>query len=107
MSDIVKDVLDMTFKEFVDEAKKQGTLEVALINEMLGRMRKEGFTDDETYNMPMSKLWKVFSEVVIDFMTDDSLNDNKAIELNLDLLNNLTVKKTLESLKKLIKNIED
>ncbi len=107
MSSLSKNVYDMTFREFLEETKKQGFLEIDLGNELLGRMREEGFTDDEIYNMQMSKLWKVFTMVVIDFATDHFMRSNKPTELNINMIDNQTVQETLEALKKSIKGFEE
>ncbi len=107
MSSSSKNVYNMTFREFLDETKKQGFLEIDIGNELLGRISEEGFTNDEIYNMQMSKLWKLFVRVVLDFITDNFLRNNKAIDLNTDMLDNRTVQETFGALRETMKDIED
>ena len=55
MYSISKNVSDITFREFINEGEKQGVLNIDIEAEVLGRMRKEGFTNSEIYNMPYVK----------------------------------------------------
>ena len=50
----------MTFREFLEASKAVKNLLINNVEtDMLTKMRQEGFTDEEIYNMLMPKLWTI------------------------------------------------
>jgi membrane carboxypeptidase/penicillin-binding protein PbpC len=58
-----KKVSQRTFREFLEKAKKESH-DLPVIEstkrEILQTMRKEGFTDEQIYEMKMERLWKLW-----------------------------------------------
>ena len=97
----------MTFREFI-EARK--TVDKALVSEiesdMLSKLRIEGFTDQEVYNMLMPRLWSLYHEVIGNYMEKAFSELAPAIEANPNLANNPALKKLQEKLKESLEELE-
>ena len=83
-----KKTSEITFKEFIEEGK---AIDNATINEIetdiLSRMRLEGFTDEEIYNMPMPKLWDFYLEVMCNYLEESMTKMERLVEANPNLAN--------------------
>ncbi len=56
---------EMPFRDFLKEERAAKNSEVNLIEqEILGRMRAEGFKAKEIYDMPIRKLWDFFLQIM-------------------------------------------
>ena len=100
-----KKVPDMTFKEFLEEARKQGRATTELEVLILENMTEEGFTNKQTYNMPMSRLWDLWSNAVANAIEKDLSKIAIALEKNPDLLRNH--KATLKNISEEPENVSD
>ena len=95
----------MTFKEFLEEARKQGRATTELEVLILENMTEEGFTNKQTYNMPMSRLWDLWSNAVANAIEKDLSKIAIALEKNPDLLRNH--KATLKNISEEPENVSD
>ena len=95
----------MTFKEFLEEARKQGRATTELEVLILENMTEEGFTNKQTYNMPMSRLWDLWSNAVANAIEKDISKIAIALEKNPDLFRNH--KATLKNISEKPENVSD
>lgn len=62
-----KKVPQMTFQEFLQKAKEKGT-DFGVISDIesfiISNMQQEGFTKEQVYSMPMSRLWGLWIDAV-------------------------------------------
>lgn len=100
-----KKVPDMTFEEFLEEARKQGRATTELEVLILENMAEEGFTNKQTYNMPMSRLWDLWSNAVANAIEKDLSKIAVALEKNPDLFRNY--KATLKNISEKSENVSD
>ena len=102
----------MAFKEYWEEAEKQGIEREAIEEvkrEILETLRKEGFLDEEIDEMKMGKVWNFFLDSYATtferYITEISLGLEKKPELTPIILPH--VKKLNQMLKKEIKELEE
>jgi hypothetical protein len=78
-------IKELTLKEFLEKGGERG-LDLGIMhvvkNEILESMRKEGFTDEQVYEMKMDTLWPLWIE------TYSSLAEQYLTELAMTLKNN-------------------
>lgn len=98
----------MTFREFVEAEK---TANNPLVNgverDVLAKMRQEGFTDTEIYDMTMPRLWNLYLDVVGNYLDEVFSEIAPVIKANPDLINNPEFKKVQEQLNELLKKLEN
>ena len=64
-----KKTSEMTFREFIEASEANKNLLIDTVEtDMLTKMRQEGFTDEEIYNMLMPKLWNLYLEVIGNYL---------------------------------------
>ena len=78
-----KKPLEMTFKEFFEEAKKEGWTTKDAKNTkhwMLNALRSEGFTDEQINDMKMQKVWKFILDNVSVVVDQDTMEIGMALQ---------------------------
>jgi hypothetical protein len=101
-----KRTTEITFREFVEAEK---TANNPLVNgvekDVLAKMRREGFTKAEIYDMTMPRLWSLYLEVVGNYMEEVFSEITPVIRENPDILNNPAFKKVQEELNELLERL--
>jgi hypothetical protein len=91
-----KKTSEMTFREFLEASKAAKNFLIDNVEtDMLTKMRQEGFTDEEIYNILISKLWNLYLEVIGNYLEKAFSELAPLIEAN----PNLTKHPTLQKLK--------
>ncbi len=103
-----KRIPEMTFRQFVEAEK---TANNPLVNgvekDVLEKMRQEGFTDVEIYDMTMPRLWNLYLDIVGNYLDEVFSEIAPVIKANPDLINNPAFKKVQEQLNDLLKKLEN
>ena len=98
MSD--KKMDDMTFDEYIKEEKVTNNPTIINIEiEILAKLRREGFTDEQIYALPAVRVLKLYREVFLIEVQKDLSTLDKALEQNPALEHNIKVKEAFEQLK--------
>jgi hypothetical protein len=83
-----KRVSEMTFQEFLQKAREKGT-DFRAINDIesfiLDNMQQEGFTKEQTYSMPMNRLWGLWIDAVSNSFEKEFSRIGNALEKNPNL----------------------
>jgi hypothetical protein len=102
-----KKTSEMTFREFIETSKSAKNLLIDNVEtDMLTKMRQEGFTDEEIYNMLMPKLWNLFLEVIGNYLENAFSELVPLIEANPNLANHPTLQKLQKQLTESIEKLE-
>lgn len=97
----------MTFREFIEASKAAKNLLIDNVErDMLTKMRQEGFTDEEIYNMLMPKLWNLYLEVIGNYLEKAFSELVPLIEVNPNLANHPTLQKLQKQLTESIEKLE-
>ena len=73
---------------------------------MLTKMRQEGFTDDDIYNMLMPKLWNLYLQVIGNYLENAFSELVPLIEANPNLGKHPTLQKLQKQLTDSIEKLE-
>lgn len=102
-----KKTSEMTFREFLDVSKAGKNFLIDNVEtDMLTKMRQEGFTDEEIYNMLMPKLWNLYLEVIGNYLEKAFSELAPLIEANPNLANHPTLQKLQKQLTESIEKLE-
>ncbi len=102
-----KKTSEMTFREFLKASKASKNLLIDNAEtDMLTKMRQEGFTDEEIYNMLMPKLWNLYLEVIGNYLEKAFSELAPLIEANPNLANHPTLQKLQKQLTESIEKLE-
>lgn len=102
-----KKTSEMTFREFIEASKATKNLLIDNVEtDMLTKMRQEGFTDEEIYNMLMPKLWNLYLEVIGNYLEKAFSELVPLIEANPNLANHPTLQKLQKQLTESIEKLE-
>jgi len=102
-----KKTSEMTFREFLEASKTAKNLLIDNVErDMLTKMRQEGFTDEEIYNMLMPKLWNLYLEVIGNYLEKAFSELVPLIEVNPNLANHPTLQKLQKQLTESIEKLE-
>jgi hypothetical protein len=102
-----KKTSEMTFREFIETSKATKNLLIDNIEtDMLTKMRQEGFTDEEIYNMLMPKLWNLYLEVIGNYLEKAFSELVPLIEANPNLAKHPTLQKLQKQLTESIEKLE-
>ena len=71
---VEKEIGEMTFKEFLEKARKEDIESKELEHELRSALREEGFTDEQIDNTKMEKVWKFFL-AHISVLADESFTE--------------------------------
>ena len=97
----------MTFREFLEASKAAKNLLIDNVEtDMLTKMRQEGFTDEEIYNMLMPKLWNFYLEVIGNYLEKAFSELVPLIEANPNLAKHPTLQKLQKQLIESIEKLE-
>ena len=97
----------MTFREFLAASKTAKNLLIDNVErDMLTKMRQEGFTDEEIYNMLKPKLWNLYLEVIGNYLEKAFSELVPLIEVNPNLANHPTLQKLQKQLTESIEKLE-
>ena len=97
----------MTFREFLEASKAAKNFLIDNVEtDMLTKMRQEGFTDEEIYNMLMPKLWNLYLEVIGNYLEKAFSELVPLIEANPNLANHPTLQKLQKQLTESIEKLE-
>jgi hypothetical protein len=102
-----KKTSEMTFREFLDASKTAKNLLIDNVEtDVLTKMRQEGFTDEEIYNMLMPKLWNLYLEVIGNYLEEAFSELVPLIETNPNLAKHPTLQKLQKQLMESIEKLE-
>ena len=102
-----KKTSEMTFREFLKASKTAKNLLIDNVEtDMLTKMRQEGFTDEEIYNMLMPKLWNLYLEVIGNYLEEAFSELVPLIEANPNLANHPILQKLQKQLTESIEKLE-
>ena len=102
-----KKTSEITFREFLEASKAAKNLLIDNVEtDMLTKMRQEGFTDEEIYNMLMPKLWNLYLEVIGNYLEKAFSELAPLIEANPNLANHPTLQKLQKQLTESIEKLE-
>jgi hypothetical protein len=102
-----KKTAEMTFREFIEASKEAKNLLIDNVEtDMLAKMRQEGFTDEEIYNMLMPKLWNLYLEVIGNYLEKAFSELVPLIEANPSLAKHPTLMKLQKQLTESIEKLE-
>ena len=102
-----KKTSEMTFREFIEASKAAKNLLIDNVErDMLTKMRQEGFTDEEIYNMLMPKLWNLYLEVIGNNLEEAFSELVPLIETNPNLAKHPTLQKLQKQLMESIEKLE-
>ena len=102
-----KKTSEMTFREFIELSKAAKNLLIDNVEtDMLTKMRQEGFTDEEIYNMFMPKLWNLYLEVIGNYLEKAFSELVPLIEANPNLAKHPTLQKLQKQLTESIEKLE-
>jgi hypothetical protein len=97
----------MTFKEFLEASKAAKNILIDNVEtDMLTKMRQEGFTHEEIYNMFMPKLWNLYLEVIGNYLEKAFSELVPLIEANPNLAKHPTLQKLQKQLTDTIEKLE-
>ena len=97
----------MTFREFLEASKAAKNLLIDNVEtDMLTKMRQEGFTHEEIYNMFMPKLWNLYLEVIGNYLEKAFSELVPLIEANPNLAKHPTLQKLQKQLTDTIEKLE-
>ena len=102
-----KKTSEMTFREFLKASKAAKNLLIDNVEtDMLTKMRQEGFTDEEIYNMLMPKLWNLYLEVIGNYLEKAFSELAPLIEANPNLANHPKLQKLQKQLTESLEKLE-
>ena len=102
-----KKTSEMTFREFIEASKATKNLLIDNVEtDMLTKMRQEGFTDEEIYNMLMPKLWNLYLEVIGNYLEKAFSELVPLIEANPNLAKHPTLQKLQKQLTESLEKLE-
>jgi hypothetical protein len=102
-----KKTSEMTFREFLEASRAAKNLLIDNVEtDMLTKMRQEGFTDDDIYNMRMPKLWNLYLEVIGNYLEKAFSELVPLIEENPNLAKHPTLKNLQNQLTQSIEKLE-
>ena len=102
-----KKTSEMTFREFLKASKTtKNLLSDNVETDMLTKMRQEGFTDEEIYNMLMPKLWNLYLEVLGNYLEKAFSELVPLIEANPNLAKHPTLQKLQKQLTESLEKLE-
>jgi hypothetical protein len=97
----------MTFREFLEASKAAKNLLIDNVEmDMLTKMRQEGFTAEEIYNMLMPKLWNLYLEVIGNYLEKAFSELVPLIEANPNLAKHPTLQKLQKQLTESMEKLE-
>lgn len=100
-----KKVSEMTFKEFIDKAGEKGEHEIK--PEVLPILKKEGFSEEQIYNMKMGKVWKLYLAAVSDDLTKRFDLTIKRLVQNPAAVHSPMFKAAMKMMEKVTKELEE
>jgi hypothetical protein len=102
-----KKTSEMTFREFIEASKVAKNLLIDNVEtDMLTKMRQEGFTHEEIYNMFMPKLWNLYLEVIGNYLEKAFSELVPLIEANPNLAKHPTLQKLQKQLTESMEKLE-
>ena len=102
-----KKVSEMNFKEFVEEGKATNNPSTANVeSEILAKLRKEGLTDKEIYELPMPKAWDLYLAAMINELEKDFSNLALTVEKNPNLYSHPAMQTLYNVIKKASEDLE-